>query len=80
VNDRGAACTVICWQADPSLWNNQPSPDRLPEQAAPPEHIQDRLSAALVRHPWVSGPWGGQGDGPSLPISTPARSTLWTGG
>ena len=43
-------------QPDPPLWNDQPSPDRLPEQPASLEQIQESLSAAKVRHPRISGP------------------------
>jgi hypothetical protein len=41
-------------------------PDRLPEQPASFEQIQDSLSAGKIRHPRISGRSGRQGDGAGL--------------
>jgi hypothetical protein len=32
VNDSEAASTGICWQTNPPLWNNQPSPTGYPSK------------------------------------------------
>jgi hypothetical protein len=50
----------IAGQPDPAFRRDQPSPDRLSEQPASFEQVQDNLSAGKVRHPRISGRSVGQ--------------------